>query len=76
MPDFEVIRLEIEKMMLSPGDTFIVRLPSGTDPMQVRAVEDYTRGKIPEGVKLLVISDRVELGIVKVEPVVAKSKRK
>jgi hypothetical protein len=64
MPEFEVIKLEIGKLELKPADVLVIRLPRGTDPHTVKAVEDYTRANLPDKVKFMVVSDAIELSVV------------
>jgi hypothetical protein len=65
MEKFEVIKLEINKLTLTPADVLVIRLKQGTDGATVKAVEDYVRGVLPSKVKFMVVSDAVELSVIR-----------
>ena len=63
--DFEVIKLEVGKLALTPADVLVIRLKQGTDSATVKAIEDYVRGILPSKVKFMVVSDAVGLSVIK-----------
>jgi len=63
--DFEVIKLEVGKLALTPADVLVIRLKQGTDSATVKAIEDYVRGILPSKVKFMVVSDAVGLSVIR-----------
>lgn len=60
----EVLRLEIGKLELKPGDILVARLPIDTSDLISARIWDNLKALLPEDIKCLVMRGNVELGII------------
>lgn len=61
----EVVRIEVGKLQLLPGDTLVIRCPEGWAPCQITQYAEYLRAQktVPDGVKLLMLPAGAESGV-------------
>lgn len=55
---------DIKRLAIYPGETLVVRLRDRATREEVAHVSEVLKGKLPEGVKLLVTTSNVDLSVV------------
>lgn len=64
----ETIEVEsIRRLDVKPGETLVVTLPETARPEDMASIEAAMVDRMPDGVKLLIVSHDVELGVVSAE---------
>ena len=63
-PDLEVLRVEIAKLELKPGDILAVRVPLGTPAKMIERINEHLREILSPENKGFVYTDAVELSVI------------
>jgi len=58
---------EINKLSLEKGDILVIKIPIGTSSDLYRKTKEYLRRNIPSDVKVMIISNNVDIGLIKNE---------
>lgn len=65
MPDPEMIPVEsIKRLDVRPGDTLVVTVPDDTDPKTFNLIADAFDGRMPDDVKVVVVTAGIEMQVV------------
>lgn len=57
----------IKRLDVKPGETLVVTLPESAEPRDMQAIRIAMEGHVPDGVRLLIVSHSVELGVISAE---------
>lgn len=68
MVDLEVVRFEIARLVLEPGQTLVVKTPETLTHDDLGRVAAAFKGVVPPGVDVIVIKNTVDLQILGVAP--------
>lgn len=53
----------IKRLDIKPGDVLVATVPSGTTPERLQLVADQLKSKLPDDIKLLVVTD-IDLAVI------------